>query len=68
MLYAIAGWVILQVADVLFEALDLPASSVRLVIGMLILGFQLVVAADPGGDLHDLCAGCDRHNCLVQAG
>lgn len=42
-LYAIAGWVILQVADVLFEALNLPASSVRLVIGMLILGFPLVV-------------------------
>jgi TolB-like protein len=42
-LYAIASWVILQVADLLFEALELPATSVRLVLAILLLGFPLVL-------------------------
>ena len=42
-LYAVASWVILQVADVLFLALELSAASVRLVLAILILGFPLVV-------------------------
>ena len=42
-LYGVASWVILQVADVLFEAMDLPATSVRLVVAILLLGFPLVL-------------------------
>jgi TolB-like protein/Tfp pilus assembly protein PilF len=42
-LYVVAGWLILQVADVLFEALALPGWALRLVLALLILGFPLVV-------------------------
>ncbi|MDH3675093.1 MAG: hypothetical protein OES12_06335, partial [Anaerolineae bacterium] len=43
MLYGIASWLILQVADVLFDALELPPSWVRLVLAVLILGFPLTL-------------------------
>jgi TolB-like protein/Tfp pilus assembly protein PilF len=42
-LYLVAGWVILQVADVLFPALDVPDWGINLILGVLILGFPLVV-------------------------
>lgn len=42
-LYGIASWLILQVADVLFDALELPPSWVRLVLAVLILGFPLTL-------------------------
>jgi TolB-like protein/tetratricopeptide (TPR) repeat protein len=42
-LYAVGGWLTLQVADVLFGALNLPEWSLRLVLGMLILGFPVVL-------------------------
>ncbi len=42
-LYAVGGWLTLQVADVLFGALSLPEWSLRMVLGMLILGFPVVV-------------------------
>jgi len=42
-LYVVASWLILQVADVLFDALELPAVWVRLVIAMLMLGFPLAL-------------------------
>jgi TolB-like protein/Tfp pilus assembly protein PilF len=42
-LYAIAGWVLLQVADILFGLLDVPGWGLRLVLGLLLLGFPLVV-------------------------
>lgn len=42
-LYIVASWLILQVADVLFDALDLPSTWVRLVVGILILGFPLAL-------------------------
>jgi len=42
-LYAVASWLILQVADVLFDALELPPTSVRLVLAVLILGFPLTL-------------------------
>jgi TolB-like protein len=42
-LYAVASWLILQVADVLFDALELPSSWVRLILAILILGFPLTV-------------------------
>jgi TolB-like protein/Tfp pilus assembly protein PilF len=41
--YVIASWLILQVADLLFEALDLPSSWVRLVLALLILGLPLAL-------------------------
>lgn len=42
-LYFIASWLILQVADVLFDAMELPAVWVRLVLAILILGFPLAL-------------------------
>jgi TolB-like protein/Tfp pilus assembly protein PilF len=42
-LYAVAGWVVLQIADVLFEQLGIPAWGFRLVLGLLILGFPLAL-------------------------
>ncbi|HQX94376.1 MAG TPA: hypothetical protein PLI00_13235 [Pseudomonadota bacterium] len=43
LLYLVASWLLLQVADVLFGALELPPWSVRLVLGILILGFPLTL-------------------------
>jgi TolB-like protein len=42
-LYVVASWIILQVADVLFDALELPSTWVRLVLAILILGFPLAL-------------------------
>ncbi len=42
-LYLVASWVILQVADVLFPALGVPAGGINLILGVLILGFPLVL-------------------------
>jgi len=42
-LYALAGWVLLQIADILFGLLDVPGWGLRLVLGLLLLGFPLVV-------------------------
>jgi TolB-like protein/Flp pilus assembly protein TadD len=42
-LYVVASWLILQVADVLFDALELPSMWVRLVLAILILGFPLAL-------------------------
>ncbi|MCJ7556060.1 MAG: hypothetical protein MUP90_03980 [Gammaproteobacteria bacterium] len=42
-LYAVGGWLMLQVADVLFGLLELPGWSLRLVLGILMLGFPLVL-------------------------
>ena len=42
-LYLVAGWVLLQVADLLFGALDLPEWSLRLVLGLLLLGLPLAL-------------------------
>ena len=41
--YLIAGWIILQVADVMAEALTLPGWTLRLVVTLLILGFPVAV-------------------------
>ena len=41
--YLLLAWVIQQVADVFFPALSLPDWTVRLVAGLLILGFPLVI-------------------------
>jgi TolB-like protein len=43
LLYGLAAWIILQVADVLVPALALPVSALRLIALLLILGFPLVV-------------------------
>jgi TolB-like protein/Tfp pilus assembly protein PilF len=42
-LYIIAAWLILQVADVLFDAMELPSTWVRLVLAIIILGFPLAL-------------------------
>jgi adenylate cyclase len=45
-LYLVGGWVLLQVADVLFGLMELPGWTLRLVLAILVLGFPvaLVVA------------------------
>jgi TolB-like protein/cytochrome c-type biogenesis protein CcmH/NrfG len=43
MLYAIAAWVILQVAELLFEALEVPEWGLKLVLGLLVIFFPLVL-------------------------
>jgi len=42
-LYLVGGWVILQVADVLFGLLEVPGWSLRLVAGLLVLGFPVAL-------------------------
>jgi len=42
-LYVVAGWIILQIADVLFDQLGVPTWAFRLVLGLLILGFPLAL-------------------------
>ena len=42
-LYLVAGWVLLQVAELLFGALDVPAWSLRLLLGLLLLGLPLAL-------------------------
>ena len=64
--YLVIGWVLLQVADALFPVLDLPDWSVRLVLGLLVLGFPVALVSawafeftadgvrrDPGGENDD---------------
>ena len=43
MLYTVASWVMLQIADTLFDAMDLPSAWLRLVLALLILGFPLAL-------------------------
>ena len=43
-LYVVVSWVILQVADVLVDAFELPNWSMRLLIAILLLGFPLALA------------------------
>jgi serine/threonine-protein kinase len=42
-LYIVASWLLLQVADVLFEQLSLPGWTFRFVFGLLLIGFPLVL-------------------------
>jgi len=42
-LYAVAGWLLLQVADVLFGLMEVPAWGLRLVLGILVLGFPVAL-------------------------
>jgi len=42
-LYSVAGWVLMQIADILFGLLDVPGWGLRLVLGLLLLGLPLVV-------------------------
>jgi TolB-like protein len=43
MAYVLVGWILLQIADVLFPALTLPEWTTRLVAGLLLLGFPLAL-------------------------
>ena len=42
-LYIVTAWVVLQVADVLFDALELPPEWTRLVLALLVLGFPIAL-------------------------
>jgi TolB-like protein len=42
-LYVVAGWVVLQIADVLFKPLGVPDWTFRLVLGLLLLGFPFAL-------------------------
>ena len=39
--YAVIGWLIAQVADLVVDAFELPGSFMRMVIVLLVLGFPL---------------------------
>ena len=41
--YLIAGWIILQVADIMMDALNLPDWTLRLIVTLLMLGFPIAV-------------------------
>jgi TolB-like protein/Tfp pilus assembly protein PilF len=41
--YAVASWVLLQVGDLLFSALGVPLWSIRLLLGLLLVGFPLAL-------------------------
>lgn len=41
--YAVVGWTLVQVADAVFPALDLPDWSVTLVVALVLLGFPLAL-------------------------
>ncbi len=43
LLYGVASWVLLQVGDLLFGVLGVPPWGLRLLLGLLLLGFPLVV-------------------------
>ena len=42
-LYGVASWVLLQVGDLLFGVLGVPAWGIRLLLGLLLLGFPLAM-------------------------
>ena len=43
MFYAVASWVLLQVGGLLFEALEVPPWGLKLLLGLLLLGFPLAL-------------------------
>src|SRR4029450_5974797 len=51
LLYLVAGWVILQVAELLTGVLKLPDWTPRLVLGLLALGFPLALIFSWGYEL-----------------
>ncbi|TDJ31379.1 MAG: tetratricopeptide repeat protein [Gammaproteobacteria bacterium] len=42
-LYIVVGWLLIQVADVLFPAMELPNWTIRLVFAMLLIGFPAAI-------------------------
>ena len=43
-MYAVSGWVVLQIAEVTFPIFELPLGAYRLVLWLLILGFPITIA------------------------
>ena len=41
--YVVAGWVLLQAGDLLFDTLGVPAWSLKLLLGLLVLGFPVAL-------------------------
>jgi TolB-like protein/Tfp pilus assembly protein PilF len=44
LLYAVSAWVLLQVGDLLFDALDVPPWGLKLLLSLLLLGFPVAIA------------------------
>ena len=75
--YLVAGWLVMQVADVMFPALGLPEWTVTLVAALLIVGFPVALVlswayeAGPGGirrdrrDKDSAAAGTDNKSAGV---
>ncbi len=57
--YLVGGWILIQVADALFPALNLPDWSTRFVAGLVVLGFPVALLlawafeVTPGGVKRD---------------
>lgn len=45
LLYCVASWLVLQVADVLFGVMGVPDWSLRLVFGILLLGLPIALVS-----------------------
>ncbi len=43
LVYGIAGWLLMQIADVMFPALTLPEWTIRFIAALLILGFPVAL-------------------------
>jgi len=41
--YLIAGWIVIQIGDAVFEPLDLPSWALTLLIVMVVFGFPLAL-------------------------
>ena len=41
--YLVGGWILLQVSDALFPALNLPEWTTRFVVGLVVLGFPVAL-------------------------
>ena len=41
--YAVAGWLVIQIASTMFPGLNLPPWTVTLVIALVVLGFPIAV-------------------------
>lgn len=45
LLYVVASWLVLQVGEILFEALELPGWTLKFILAALLLGFPLVLVS-----------------------
>ncbi len=50
--YLVGGWLVMQMADVIFPAMGLPAWSIALMLGILAAGFPLALVTQLGVRYH----------------